>query len=590
MYHEEFKGEVAWSPCSRFIAVAKTRAVEVLDAATLKRVHKFESPANPNTPLLNFSPDGRYLIQLSEGELAGWDLQTGDPLGAILSGLDVSPVNPFSSTSSVDGRAVAVAWRTRPENETFITTYDLISMTYSRSYHPPGTRIITPIWTHGECFRFATVKRGSIAVWEALFALTHEPAEVETFPVRDEVADGEHFLFLPTLSRLAFTLRGTISVWDTKESKFLLNSGSIQDSQDTHSPSPPHFSSGSSFSSDGSFFACMTVDREVYVWKESREGRYLLHQKLRFATAIVRARPILSSSGESIIASIRPTIHLWTTKDRILSSNPSTQDDGHDFTLTLSPNKTLAAFACNQRTTVTILDLRSREPRLTIDAGTRRWGVLCLGMTDDTVVVVDGEEIVTWNVPVGKYTLDARADINDSIRTTEFSPQSARIPYASLSPDLGYVVIVASWYSPGSDSLVIYDVSTGREVTSVNTTWVKPQLTRGGHQLWDVSGSSVKGWKIIQEGEPNPFARSHANPELLKPTECPLDIFPWKSTRGYKVTDDGWILSPAQKRLLWLPHDWRSHERHRVWSGQFLGLLHGRLSEVVILEFLDRSA
>ena len=581
VYHEEFKGEVAWSPCSRFIAVAKTRAVEVLEAATLKRVHKFETPASPTTPLLSFSPDSRYLIQFSEGELARWDLQTGDPLGAIPSGLDASPVNPFSSTYSVDGRAVAVAWRAQPDNGTFITTYDLVSMTYSRSYHPPGTRIITPIWTHGECLRFATVKRGSIAVWESQFTSTGEPAEVESLPAPEKITDGEYFLFLPALSRLAFTLRGTISVWDAKMSEFLLESGSIQASQDSQTTDPPRFSSGSSFSSDGRFFACMTVDREVYVWKEFPWGSYLLlHQKLRFSTAIVRARPILSPSGESVIASIRPTIHLWTTQDQILSSNLSTQQDGQKFTLTLSPNETLVAFARKRGTIVTLLDLRSSEPRLIIDADGE---VLCLGMTDDTIVVVCAKKIVTWNVTAENCTLDAKANISDSIRTTRFSLGSAHILYASLSPDLSCVVILASPLTLGPNRLSICDVSTGREFMSVTTACAQPKFTRGGHQLWDASCFPVEGWKIVQHAEFN-----FVGFECLTPAEYPSDVvFPWQSTHGYKVADDGWILSPAQKRLLWLPHGWRSHERDRLWSGRFLGLLHGGLPEVVILEFLD---
>ena len=590
MYHEDFEGEVAWSPCSRFIAVAKTRAVEVLDAVTLKRLNKFESPPNPTTLLLSFSPDGRYLTQFSDWKLARWDLQTADPLGAILSGPDVSPMIPFSSAYSVDGRAVAVAWKTRPYNDTFITTYDLVSTARMGSHRLPGTRIIAPIWTHGECLRFATVKPGSIAVWEAQFTLTREPTEVESLPAPDEVADGDYFLFLPALSRLAFNLRGRILVWDAKDSKFLLKSRPIQASQVAQASGPPRFSSGSSFSSDGRFFACMTVDREVYVWKESRGGRYLLHQKLRFATAIVRARPLLSPSGEIVIASIRPTIHLWTTKDQILSSNSPTQDGGRNFILTFSPNETLVAFVRKKRTTVTLLDLGSGEPRLIIDAGDMRRGVLCLGMTDDTVVVVDGTEIVTWNIPAEKYIPNTKANINDSVQTTTLHPLSARIPYASLSPDLSCVIVVASWFSPGSDSLVLCDVSTGRKIMRVDTVmWLEPRLTRGGFQLWDLrDGSSVEGWEIIQDGEPGP-ARSGRRLKPLTPAECPSDVFPWRSLRGHQVTEDGWILSPAQKRLLWLPHDWRSHERDRIWKGQFLGLLHGGLSEVVILEFLDRS-
>ena len=403
MYDEDFEGEVAWSPCSRFITVARTRTVEVLDAVTLKRLNKFESPASPTTPLLSFSPDSRYLTKFSDGRLTRWDLQAGDPLGAILSGLDASLMIPFSSTYSVDGRAVAVAWRTRPENDTFIATYDLVSMAHTHSHRLPGRRIIPPIWTHGECFRFATVESGSITIWETQFTPTGEPAEVQSFPARDEVADGENFLFCPALSRLAFTLRGTISVWDTEGSEFLLKSRSIQDSQGAQTSSPPRFSSGSSFSSDGRFFACMTVDREVYVWNENGRG-YFLHQRLRFTTAIVRARPILSPSGESIIASIRPTIHLWTTKDPSYSDPPMDQWDCRKFILTLSPNDSLAAFAQMGGRIVTLLDIVSGEPRLIIDAGNRLgiWQreyslrgigkereVLSLGMTDNTVVVVD---------------------------------------------------------------------------------------------------------------------------------------------------------------------------------------------------------
>ena len=65
----------------------------------------------------------------------------------------------------------------------------------------------------------------------------------------------------------------------------------------------------------------------------------------------------------------------------------------------------------------------------------------------------------------------------------------------------------------------------------------------------------------------------------------PPENYPWRSSRGCTVTDDGWILDPEGKRLFWLPPDWRSHERGaRVWSGQYLVLLHNRLPKPVILE------
>ena len=66
--------------------------------------------------------------------------------------------------------------------------------------------------------------------------------------------------------------------------------------------------------------------------------------------------------------------------------------------------------------------------------------------------------------------------------------------------------------------------------------------------------------------------------------EHPPEGYPWASSRGYRVTNDWWILDPDGKRLLMLPPHWQSYAVHRVWKGKFLALLHGGLSEPVILE------
>ena len=61
----------------------------------------------------------------------------------------------------------------------------------------------------------------------------------------------------------------------------------------------------------------------------------------------------------------------------------------------------------------------------------------------------------------------------------------------------------------------------------------------------------------------------------------------WESPRSYNITDNGWVLSPRGKRLLWLPHHWRLGETYRTWGGRFLGSLHSELPEAVILELGD---
>lgn len=89
----------------------------------------------------------------------------------------------------------------------------------------------------------------------------------------------------------------------------------------------------------------------------------------------------------------------------------------------------------------------------------------------------------------------------------------------------------------------------------------------------------MDGWKIIKDNE-------SGITKLGRNLHSPV-VPPWDSSKGYKVTDDGWILSPTQKPLLWLPHHWRSHGMSRTWSSQFLGLLHGELLEIVIFEFFE---
>jgi hypothetical protein len=66
--------------------------------------------------------------------------------------------------------------------------------------------------------------------------------------------------------------------------------------------------------------------------------------------------------------------------------------------------------------------------------------------------------------------------------------------------------------------------------------------------------------------------------------EHPPEGCPWASSHGYQVTDDWWILGPDGKRLLMLPPLWQFKAMQHVWKGQFLALLHGGLSEPVILE------
>lgn len=279
------------------------------------------------------------------------------------------------------------------------------------------------------------------------------------------------------------------------------------------------------------------------------------------------------------------TLQLWHITDQIIPSpSVSTQPTRQtDFILGFSPSGTLAAVARLEETTATVIDLRSGDPHLTINTGMK---ILTLRVTESTIVIVGGGMVVTWNLPVGNYPLNARVNIGDSVQTTRFNysplPGSPLVPYTSISPDLNYIATV--WNSQWAH-LFIYSVSTGECLIGTTTPdqGYIPWFTPDGCGVWcKIYGRRARGWTIIKD------SRSKlTNLEPLDRTANPLGGLPWQSSCDYEVSSNGWVLSPSRKRLLWIPNHWRMENTYRVWSGQYLGLLRRELPEAVILE-LDK--
>ena len=581
LYSETGLFEAVWSPCNRVITTVGDESVVILDGATLSRLNTFAIPSQYSEVYWrpSFSPDGHCLTLIGEAQLVSWDLQTGGPLGAIPSGSEREEnLFPFSSTYSEDGKAVAVAYSDSDSYgikcDTFIRTYDL-SGTEAGPHFVPGGRIIEPIWTHGKCIRFVTISLRSVAVSEVEFTSKNPPVKVESLPIADKIVGGTHFLFLPSLSQLAFTLNGIIQVWDAKAAKLLLESE--LPSHHYCNADPPI----GSFSSDGRFFVHGDAKGVTRVWKESPAG-YVLHQKLSFPASNVHLRPCLSPSGESIFMSPdRRAFHLWHTRDQVLSL-PSVSEN--NFTLAFSPDESFVAFARRRGNLVRIFNPFTGDLQSTVDTN---MSVVCLGMTGSALIVVGEEKVVSWDLPGGDCTFNA--NINDSVRTTTLH-RDQDTPYindggpvcGSISPDFSRIAVLFSLYYQAH--LHIYDLSTGRGLTSapvLNCQWVG--FTWDGREVWTAFlglGSAAKeGLKIVED--------SGSGPIWLEPQDgivCPSGVFPWEPRLGYEVTADGWVLSATRKRLLWLPHRWRSDWDCRVWSGRFLGLVHKELSEAVILE------
>ncbi|KAF9786248.1 hypothetical protein BJ322DRAFT_1020328 [Thelephora terrestris] len=448
-----------------FITVAKNCAIEILDAATLERRNTFGFPHGCGLSKLSFSPDGHTLTQCSYNGLISWDIQTGGPVGTVSSS-DVNFGYFFSSACSVDGKILAVSGSSQLNPSLIsIATYNLVSQTHTCPYYAPEGHIIPPIWTHGEHLRFATVKPGSIDIWEAEFTSVHTPAITESFALPDKipVTEQNQYLTLPTV--------------------------------------------------------------------------------------------------------------------------PVNEHD-HDFILAFSPNNVLLASAQESGTMVTIRDLQSGDLCLTIDTSVK---IQQLRVTSSAVAVADEGRVIIWNLPAGNC-IGARASINDSTHTTTLDLPDPRPPLyelvTSISPDLSRIAVVIDLDSVDICYLQINDILTGRRVADVKIGFDlrQPCVNLGENEVWcwkKYDEYPVMGWGVIEDHE--------SGTTKLKPLSEDMGIQqprPWNSQCGYEVTQDGWVLSPTKKRLVWLPHCWRASHSDRVWSGQFLGLTQRELSEAVILQFL----
>ncbi|KAF9786450.1 hypothetical protein BJ322DRAFT_1210832 [Thelephora terrestris] len=232
----------------------------------------------------------------------------------------------------------------------------------------------------------------------------------------------------------------------------------------------------------------------------------------------------------------------------------------------------------------------SGDPWLFIDTGME---VKCLGMTENTITAVDWGKAITWSIPE-QSLLNATVDVNDSIRVTLFDHSPLSINHQR---DHGILVSrdssrVLMWGQSGEQPhacLEIYDMFSGRCLVGVRLAhpYCSGLFTPDGFGVRSASYDHMNNrseivWKVIEDSE-----SGTTKLEPLEQTMPPLEEFPSQSSCGHEIMDDGWIISPTKKWLLWLPDHWRSDDWHPRWSGQTLVLMHHWKSEVVILEFFE---
>ena len=519
------------------------------------------------TRVLAFSPDSRSLlccglsIDSLTNFIVSWDVQTGGMV-RVREIEEEAKGCPSAVTLSADGDMIGVAYfDCSAPNEFIVCVYEIDSgrRVYAHSF---GGWFIK-IWTYDQSLRFAAAWLGTITVWE--IGLTPDPRSepAETLDLPPNFSPFGPVSFLPDIHRLAYVVDNAVFIFDARNDELLLTSEDAS-----------FCGSMIAFSSDGHLFACGTTGPDIYLWEESSTG-YTPHQKA--ASSTLSPVPLFSPDDTSFITWDSSTIQLWLLGGP--TDPPHINGPPDHFLLDFSPGGGSAVVARRKSNTVAVFDLQAGVQRLTIDTGMEVYGLRVFG---DTVVVEGRMEFVTWILPVGDSVPGAVTSVESSIRrTTVRTPRRMQPQSASISPDFLLIAARGSVCRvTDAAPLSVRKVSTGEALAMIPAAGDMTWFSQDGSQTWcDGEVGEEQGWRVLKD---NGSTQAILDP---LPIGNPPEGYPWRSSRGFTVTDDGWILGPGGERLLWLPPRWMSYERRtRVWSGSYLALLNSTLTEPVILK------
>ena len=565
---------IAWSPCNKFIAVAPSSPgrIQILDAVTLEQLFTTSSVPWTEGNLLSlvFSPDSSLLTLFlyDPHYVITWNLQTGGIIGDIKTDKDLG--SGKTMIYSECGTMVGALFR--KFHSCTICTYDIPTATSTASHSIKGW--VLEIWTHGKYLQLAAVEQSSITIWETEFTSRQPPTCVQSLSIPENfdptsIGPLDPSLYHHATFCLAFILPGAVLIWNAQDSKFLLNSS-------VNTELYPIIS----FSPSGYLFAYQTAARTaIYIWKKSLNG-YVPYQQLSPNITPINSL-LFSPNGKSLLALCQSTtIQLWHMEVPATStSNFSTNIsqwwiDNH--IVEFSPDEGLVAVTQPGNKGIIVLDPKLNIPKLTINVDAI---IYATRIFENKIFVVCSGSIFTWDIPRKRRISDGTVNVSDAARTVTFNHQD-QLRTGLISPNFQYIATVTdSTESP--PFLEVYDTSTGKRLGNtpayVTTIWFTPD----SNEIWDSSPVGFTGrWKIVKDKESNWLEDQVRH-------ENPPGGFPWESAHGYRVTDNGWILSPSGKQLLWLPHHWWVDEKSRRWSGPYLALLHHALSEAVILDLSE---
>lgn len=524
-------------------------AIAIVNGKTYAVIRQIEGHCEP-VNAVSFSPNGSRLVSASDDwTICIWDVQSGERVGKPLEGrngpvcaVTLSPNGKNIVSGSWDGTVIVCD---AESGEAIGEPWDVRLPVLSLAFSPDGTRLITAVATkevlryfksdeavelppssearchcHGVysdgCRMYTWTRQTSIQVWDAGI-LTHQKMTTAGH------ANGVFSVaFSPDGQQLVSgSADRSVRVWDT------MTGEPVEMEEMQHS----NWVCFVTFSPDGEFIASGGHDNNIRIW-DAQTGYPMQHLEGHTNTARCAA---YSPDGMRIVSgSDDRSLRLWNTSSGRLEGEPMTGHDGYVGSVAFSPDGTRIASA-SWDSTVRLWDGHTREA-LGVPLSGHDGHVYAIAFSPDGTRLASGGQDYT----VRLWDVEKRCSVGEPLRG-----HTSAINSVTFSPDGNTL------FSSSHDKTVrCWDASSGKPV---------------GHPLIGHT-DYVYGLAISRDGE-RIVSGSRDNTIRVWDTRA----FQWEADRllagcGLRGTDkipalipdDGWIRTPDEGLLLWVPAEHRN--------------------------------
>ncbi|KAG8793180.1 hypothetical protein FRC12_003629 [Ceratobasidium sp. 428] len=286
------------------------------------------------------------------------------------------------------------------------------------------------------------------------------------------------------------------------------------------------------YSPDGAYIASGSDDSTIRIW-DARTGEPV-GQPLTGHTEGVYSVAYSPNGAYITSGSSDKTIRIWDARTGKPIAQPPTDPTYPVLSVVYSPDGAYITSASDDKT-IRIWDARTGKPTRKPLTG-RTEGIYSVAYSPDGEYIASGcsdNTIRIWDARTGEPLGQPLTGHTDLIRSVTYSPDGAYIASGSVD------ATIRVWFAPTRPDLTPVQLSAPSQRTAIDA-FRRP--------FWTVYKSANRTSRSSRSDHTPKANRRMKNQAASIP---PITASP----HDWMLNDDGWVVGPSQKRLVWVPPD-----------------------------------